>query len=76
MNFETEPPAPWTPLRILTLPSGAVSSSWMWNRLMSVFTVIVTRLYFTFSLLLTRRKSEYHDRGPDRAADAADPRRG
>ena len=40
MNFETSPAAPWTPLRIFTLPSGAVSSSWMWNRLMSVFTVI------------------------------------
>ena len=40
MNFETSPAAPWTPLRILTLPSGAVSSSWMWKRLMSVLTVI------------------------------------
>ena len=29
MNLETCPAAPWTPLRILTLPSGAVSSSWM-----------------------------------------------
>ena len=40
MNFETSPAAVWTPLRILTLPSGAVSSSWMWKRLKSVLTVI------------------------------------
>src|SRR5258706_14952886 len=40
MNFEIPPAAPCTPLRILTLPSGAVSSSWMWNRLTSVLMVM------------------------------------
>src|SRR5918996_7785 len=40
MNFETEPAAVEMPLRILTLPSGAVSSSWMSKRLMSVFIVM------------------------------------
>ncbi len=33
ISFETEPPAVETPLRIGTLPSGAVSSSWMSKRL-------------------------------------------
>src|SRR5262245_12331634 len=61
MNLEIDPAAPWTPLRIVTLPSGAVSSSWMWNRLTSVLMVIawpppaeagLTGAYPAFTLLL------------------------
>ena len=37
MNLETAPPA-LDALEELALPSGAVSSSWMWKRLMSVLT--------------------------------------
>ncbi len=46
MNFETAPPADETLLRIRSLPSGAVSSSWISNRLMSAFTVIATSLLY------------------------------
>ena len=66
MNLEISPAAAWTLLRILTLPSGAVSSSWMWKRLyvgLDGHREILrqsrrlyrplTCLYFTFSLLLT-----------------------
>src|SRR5947208_3862443 len=47
MNLDTAPPADWTPRRILTLPSGAVSSSWMSKRLMSVLMVISCSLRST-----------------------------
>src|SRR5262245_24414306 len=54
MNFETGPPPVWLLLISGALPSGAVSSSWMWKRLTSVFTVIssLTAFHAGFTLLL------------------------
>src|SRR5262245_4663592 len=54
MNFETGPPPVWMLLINWALPSGAVSSSWMWKRLTSVFTVILslTAFHTGFTLLL------------------------
>ena len=37
MKFGSWPPPASAPLRIGTLPSGAVSSSWTWNLLSFVF---------------------------------------
>ena len=37
MKFGSWPPPASAPLRIGTLPSGAVTSSWIWNLLSFVF---------------------------------------